>query len=231
MINSDVIDYRRLTDPELAAVIAELRKEKGWTQETLAEIARVSPRTIQRLESGQPSSIDTRRTLAAAFDFDDLDTFNGPWPLPNIERLKEESARIERETVAVDVQQMVKGKQLRKLAARAHSFLITSIDDPTDNVEALLASLQDCFCEYGDCHDLYSARDKLEVDRQFQEQIDELRMQGIGIVAGCRRARMRLKSSQSSDASFFLDIVYVVSASLDALPQIVRVPRNDSFGF
>lgn len=231
MIDPGVIDYRLLSDPELAAIVVQLRKDKGWTQETLAELARVSARTVQRIEDGQPSSADTRRCIACAFEFPDLDTFSKPWPLPNIEKLREESARIERETVAVSVQHLARGKQLRELAEQAHSFLITSIDDPTDEVETLMAALQEYFVEYGDCHDLYSATDKLEVNQHFQERIDALQALGVGLVGGCRSVRMRFQNAEPHNTGVALDIAYVVSGPLNALPQTIRVPRKDRFGF
>jgi transcriptional regulator with XRE-family HTH domain len=233
MINIDpgVIEYRLLTDPELAAIVLQLRKDRGWTQETLAELARVSPRTIQRLEDGQPSSSETRRAVAAAFEYGDLDTFNKPWPLPNIEKLKEESARIESETVAINVQSMARGKQLRELAEQAHSFLITSIDDPADEVEAMMASLKGYFVEYGNCHDLYSATDKLEVNQHFQEQIDALQALGVGVVGGRRSVRMRFENAEPDHTGVALDIAYVVSGPLTSMPQTIRVPRKDRFGF
>lgn len=231
MIDTDIIDYRLLAASELAAMVLHLRKENGWTQETLAELARVSVRTVQRLEEGLPSSGDTRRAIAGAFRFEDLDTFSKPWPLPNIEKLKEESARIERETVSVEVLQITKGKQLRELAEQSDSCLITSIDETDDEVDALMAVLQEHFVEYGDCHDLYSQTGKLEVNQHFQEQINELATKGVGLVGGRRRVRLRFGHLQPDDPGIVFDVVYVVSGPADALPKSIRVPRSDRFGF
>lgn len=54
--------------------IRALRIQRGWTQEQLAEIAGVSPRTIQRAEAADRASFDTVRAVAGAFGegFDDL---------------------------------------------------------------------------------------------------------------------------------------------------------------
>jgi transcriptional regulator with XRE-family HTH domain len=75
-------DTRPLTPAELAAIIRELRKQHGWTQAQLADISRRKERTIQRVEAGEPSDLDTRRALADAFKLGDLDIFNKPWPIP-----------------------------------------------------------------------------------------------------------------------------------------------------
>jgi transcriptional regulator with XRE-family HTH domain len=56
------------------ATIRSLRIQRGWTQEQLAEIAGVSPRTVQRAETADAASFDTVRAIAGAFecDFDRL---------------------------------------------------------------------------------------------------------------------------------------------------------------
>ena len=51
-------------------IIRELRLDKGWSQEQLAEMAGVSSPTIQRLENGCEVSIETIKCLAAVFEVD-----------------------------------------------------------------------------------------------------------------------------------------------------------------
>ncbi len=68
-----------MNQPYLGQKVTELRQQKGLTQEQLAEKCEVSPRTIQRIESGE---VDPRaytlQCLADALDFDfgELDTAN-----------------------------------------------------------------------------------------------------------------------------------------------------------
>ena len=49
-------------------IVRKLRLEKGWSQEQLAEISSLSVRTIQRIERGQKPSLETLKSLAAAFE-------------------------------------------------------------------------------------------------------------------------------------------------------------------
>jgi transcriptional regulator with XRE-family HTH domain len=49
-------------------VIKKLRKQHHYSQEQLAMIAGVSLRTIQRIESGHSASLETLKSLAAAFE-------------------------------------------------------------------------------------------------------------------------------------------------------------------
>ena len=60
-----------MNQPDLGLKVAELRQQKGLTQERLAELCEVSARTIQRIESGE---VDPRaytlHCLGEALEFD-----------------------------------------------------------------------------------------------------------------------------------------------------------------
>jgi uncharacterized Tic20 family protein len=60
-----------MKQPDLGQKVTDLRREKGLTQEQLAEDCEVTPRTIQRIESGEvePRAF-TRNSLSNALDFD-----------------------------------------------------------------------------------------------------------------------------------------------------------------
>ena len=68
-----------MNQPDLGLKVSELRQQKGLTQERLAELCEVSPRTIQRIENGEvdPRSY-TLKCLSEAleFDFGEENTFN-----------------------------------------------------------------------------------------------------------------------------------------------------------
>jgi transcriptional regulator with XRE-family HTH domain len=49
-------------------LVRKLRLERGWSQETLAELSGLSVRTIQRLERGGKASLETLSGLAATFE-------------------------------------------------------------------------------------------------------------------------------------------------------------------
>ena len=51
-------------------LIQKMRLQRGWSQEQLAEVSGLSVRTIQRLERGQPGSLESLKALAAVFDTD-----------------------------------------------------------------------------------------------------------------------------------------------------------------
>jgi uncharacterized Tic20 family protein len=60
-----------MKQPDLGQKVSALRNEKGFTQEQLAEVCEVTPRTIQRIESGEvePRAF-TRNSLSNVLEFD-----------------------------------------------------------------------------------------------------------------------------------------------------------------
>lgn len=56
-------------------LIADLRKQKGLTQEKLADISGLNVRTIQRLESGEDASLETLRSIAVALNVEVVELF------------------------------------------------------------------------------------------------------------------------------------------------------------
>lgn len=58
-----------------AQLIQDLRAARAWSQQDLAEATGLNLRTIQRIERGGNASLQSRKSLAMAFDLDiaDLD--------------------------------------------------------------------------------------------------------------------------------------------------------------
>jgi len=53
-----------------AALILELRLERGWSQEELAIASGLNLRTIQRVEAKSSASLQSKKALASALDID-----------------------------------------------------------------------------------------------------------------------------------------------------------------
>lgn len=64
VVNASVSD---LLDPER---VKNLRLERAWSQEQLAEMSELSLRTIQRIEKRGKASMESRKALAAVFEVD-----------------------------------------------------------------------------------------------------------------------------------------------------------------
>jgi transcriptional regulator with XRE-family HTH domain len=74
---------RLLTPKELAALVKMFRTVRQWSQEQTGELAGFNVRTLQRVERGEPSDLDTRRAIARALDMQDIDALNKPIHIPS----------------------------------------------------------------------------------------------------------------------------------------------------
>ena len=221
---ANAYDMRPLTPAELAAIIKDLRKRRGWTQDTLARISGREERTIQRVEAGKPSDLDTRQALARAFECDDIDIFNKPWPIPNAERLE----RIERETVPVSIVRFTSGRQVRELAESGGLSAFNSFIELPSEAELVWAEMQDYFRDYGDGYDCFSEVKKLDVNKDFQRMIDDLKTLGLAVGGGVRRVKLTSLYDPTS-TPLPLSIMYLVIGPEKAFPTSVRVPRKSRF--
>lgn len=93
----------------------------GWGPVASRSRVPLDVRTIQRVENGAPSSSDTRRAIAGAFKFDDLDVFNKPVRLPNIEKWKAFWAELDKTTVIVPITRIQDARTLRTMSEAAPS--------------------------------------------------------------------------------------------------------------
>lgn len=226
----NVCDIRPLTDREVGAMVAVHRSDHGWTQETLAEIARVTVRTVQRVEKGDPSSPDTRRALARAFEFPDIDFFNKPLALPNPEKMKQETERLDRETVEVAIKPLITGLQVRELAEICNAAAFDRCGTIDDEAEEHFAALQDNFNDYGDVKDCYSATQKLDMNRSFLEIIEALQKAGFVLGGGTRQLRF-VNDQWANKEPLRVTAAYIIIAPIDGLPLSIRVPRAGRMGF
>jgi transcriptional regulator with XRE-family HTH domain len=91
--------------------LKEMRLQRHWSQEQLAEMSGLSIRTIQRIENGENAGLESLKSLAAVFEIDIIDSDK-----------KEEIAQIRKEEAYI---QNIKG--LYKLLAIAVLSLIAPI--------------------------------------------------------------------------------------------------------
>lgn len=228
MIDKKFIEIRDLTLDELARLIVSFREQRGWTQETLAEFARISMRTVQRVEKGRPSDLDTRRALARAFDWQDIDVFNKPWPFPNEEKIKDENKRLDEATTCVEIETGLSGKRLREMIERSQAVAFHEYIELPDDATAIFAELQDYMKDYVSICSDYSAVDKLNVNTDFQDAIDRLRDLDISLGVGIKQMRFLNESSENKEPLKF-SVIYVVAGYSKYFPDSVRIPKQTHF--
>jgi transcriptional regulator with XRE-family HTH domain len=157
----EILEHRVPTPAEVAEITKALREANKWTQETLAELAGLRERTIQRVENGEPSSLDTRRAIARAFKCADIDVFEKPRPFPNVEKLKAYNEEIERTTVVVPLTRIREGRTLRTMTEGVECSASEEIGELSKAAREAFASLVDYLRDYNDVRDEYSMSQRL----------------------------------------------------------------------
>lgn len=220
---------RMLTPLELAALVKLFREAKKWSQEQLAEIAGVSTRTIQRVENAKPSDLDTRRALARAFEFEDIDFLNKPLSIPTPEEIEAACQAFDREHITLDAHPLTSGRQLAALAESHQLDLCTPGfemgREPTDSFAALV----DYFHEYRDGADLYSEVQRVDVYEDLQRLIDALVTLGVSLRYATRRVRMKFPADAEAPP-LEVSVVYLITYQAGKEPTQFATPRKFKLG-
>lgn len=218
-----------MTPAELAEVVKLVRSARGWSQEQLAEIAGVTVRTVQRVEHGEPSGLDTRRALARAFDAPDIDAFNKPFVRITEEQAKAAKEKFDREHITLDALPLDTGRKFAELAESTQAdYFHAAVELPPD-AERIFAGLTDYFREYRGSYDLYSEVDKLDLHKELQERIDELRSHKFSLRHALRVTPVDRVGNLVAPQPFDWPVVYVAAFPLGQEPPVVIVPRKVEF--
>ena len=222
---------RLLTPDELAFCIRAFREARQWSQEQLAEISRLNVRTIQRIEKGKVASFDTRRALAGAFDFEDIDALNKPFHIPTGEDLKAAQEQFDREHVTMTALPLTTGRQLAKLAESCTVDLSEpAFELPCEAAEEF-AALVDYFRDYRDCADVYSETQKFEIYDDLQAHINALQAQGVSLRYAERKLQVRWGSDQPDAKPVPVTALYLMAFPLGKEPERFATPRTGKIGF
>jgi transcriptional regulator with XRE-family HTH domain len=223
----DIFDTPRvMTQAELAEFVKMRRSVLGWTQATLAELARVDARTIQRVENGEPSSPDTRRAIARAFECDDLDVFNKPVRLPNIEKLKAHLAELDKTTVIIPITRIRDARTLRTMSEGVMGSGADEIGELSTEAREAFASIVDQLRDYNDVRDECSMSARLDLDRDIDVLLKTIADAGAAVGAGLRHAKVRSKSDAPNSEPTNWTNIHFVLAPKDALPSNIREPKG-----
>lgn len=189
---------RHATPRELAATIRILREIRRWSQETLADVSGLNVRTIQRVENGDPSSLDTRRALARAFESEDMDVFNKPCEIPTPEQLQADKKRFEREHITVPCTIVSSGRELLTACTSVMADQATPATPLQEAAEEMFVALVDSMRDWRDCWDAMSEVSKLAAYREAQGHLDRLSELGISIVIATRTVALTSKAWKDS---------------------------------
>jgi Predicted transcription factor, homolog of eukaryotic MBF1 len=221
---------RLLTEVELAVVVKSFRESQRWSQEQLADLSRLSVRTIQRVERGDTSGFDTRRAIARAFEFEDIDALNKPFAIPTAEEMEAAKEKFDREHVTLKALPLETGKQLAKLAEVHSMDLSTPGFDMSRESDEEFAALIDYMREYRDCSEFYSEVQKFDIYDDLQRHIDELNTQGVSLRYAERKVRLKFNSDEADAKPFDTSVLYVVAFPAGKEPEEFATPRSVGIG-
>lgn len=216
---------RLLTSEELAACIKLFREIRQWSQEQLAAISGLNVRTIQRVEQGQAASLDTRRALARAFEFEDIDAFNKPFTIPSEEEAKAVKEKFDQEHVTLKAIPLTTGKQLARLAETCPMEMSEPAFELTREAEENFAALVDYFREYRDCADSYTETQKLDVHDEMQSYIDTLKALGVSLRYAERKIRVKWGLDADSTPLPY-NVLYIVGFPIGKEPDQFATPKS-----
>lgn len=218
---------RPMTPEEVALLVRLYREAMEWSQETLAELSGLTVRTIQRVEAGQLSSLDTRRAIARGFQIPNLDVFTKPLSFPTAEELEEQRAAFDREYLVLDAE-VVDGRKVVTMLMEGHGYAAIGFGSMAelpraagDAFAALLDYARDCM----DVADVASRIEMLSFGDTLDELIEKLKATGYCLCAAQRRTSLTGKGWADPTPLPF-EITYLLAASGNAPPSKLAVSRK-----
>ena len=214
-----------LNGEELAGIIRMLREMRQWSQDTLSALSKLSIRTIQRVESGEPSNADTRRALALAFELEDIDFFNKPFVLPDPERIKAEVEKFKREHVTLEAKTVTSGQELVRLYDTAGMDSASSAVELEGDAADAFAGLIDYLRDFRECSDLMGEREKLQASREVQSYLDRLGQAGFSVSYALRDTKL-IGQNWTDKTPWAVTIAYLAVYPRGSEPRVICAPKQ-----
>lgn len=217
--------------------VLTFRKALGYSQETLAELSNCSVKTVQRVEGGKSSSLDTRRCIAQGLGYEDMDVFEKHENINNISvsfnSFTEEVNKQFREenfpdSMFVKATQVMSGKELGTLAESLCGAYSNYDDKCANNSIKIFSEIIEYIQEYGDTHDLYSLIQKLDVYSELDKMISELSDNGYGFYCSTKRVSFK-NNTDINRKALTMTMGYFALYDKDIEVLEFAVPKTVSF--
>jgi transcriptional regulator with XRE-family HTH domain len=223
----------QLLDPKtLAWWVQSLRHASGWSQETLAELSGLTVRTVQRVEAGFPSSVDTRRALAIGFGYGDVDAFNKPEMAHKLAEIIQEIRQIEEQAsdlIQLPATRATSGSELGRFAETISAHAASYDDELTRDASETAAAIVDYMRDYADVNDLYSERERLNAYDDLGDLLEELIRQGGAIYYAVRHVRL-VGETWKDKTPLPLAVGYISAIKNDRDIKYIAAPKRVSIG-
>lgn len=214
----------KFTAAEIAAMVKLFRTERGWSQETLAEVCRINVRTIQRVEAGEPGSEASLRTIARAFESTDIDFFNRLHQIPTQEELDAAQENFLKDNMLLDATVAVSGRELGELYAGSTADVSRAAMDLMGDAASEFAALTDYLRDYRDIAPDCGEVEKLTYVEEMQEMLGRLNALGIDICYSTRDVKLVGKDWKDK-TPWPVKLVYLTAFHRGKAPTKMVVPK------
>ena len=175
-----------------------IRTTMHWSQEALAASTNLTPRTIQRIEAGEPSSIATRRSLARGLGYENPDIFEDPEFIASVLKLLDgaHSQKVEDfhkqfpDLVPIDATPVKSGEALASLAGNSEAYLFHCDDEISLEAKQRAACLFDYLRDLVDVWDDTSFSDRLRYTQDMEQMLSELEGLDVRVHLASRSTKM-----------------------------------------
>jgi transcriptional regulator with XRE-family HTH domain len=202
----------------IASNIKMLRNAHHWSQEELALAAGVDVRTIQRAEAGSSLSLETLKSIAAAFD-------------TSIEALQVSQADIEaavaefkKTHVIITMRVVTKSADLGDLIGQSEAFIVERIGDLTESQLDSIAEFQETLRDYLDIWRDLQMSGRRDAEKFLFDMVARFSTDDMSVSFGLESMPLRL--GQGSPFRMSVLNVAVTKGSVPML-AIVRPKKMD----
>ncbi len=222
-------------------VVRRLREQKCWSQEELGHRAGVSPRTIQRIESGSAAKLDTIALVAEALEIPPEDLIREPPPTVPHPTPTTGSCHDPADIgpIPVVLHRMSDGNELLDIAMGSLAMLphTRGITDPKDAKD--IGSLFEDLGDYGDIGDELSTSAKLAAGIALTGRLRELKARGWWIFAAKKRHSFMFPTGTPRTMPWTTGVIMATRADDSAVLHrevgepvaLVVIPKDCSFSW
>jgi len=179
-----------------ASKIRELREARAWSQEGLAEVAKIGSRTIQRVEQSGEASIATLQAIATALDTE-----------PDALKAAEAGGRAETkkskdEPIPVLLTRISNGSVLFHVLGGADALYFEYDEPQTQGEVDLLGSMAQDTQDYLDIWREMEPMQRVQAAFDYNTRIEELKEAGFVLFGARKVVRLRMRDKEPFDWTF-----------------------------
>lgn len=207
-----------------------MRTSHKWSQEALAETSGLTPRTIQRIEAGEPVNAATRRSLARGLGYENYDVFDDPNFAVEIHKLLETiSEYSEKEQYPDHIKILAvpvnSGHSIGNLIGISSGYLFNCEETLPSETQDIAHEFFDSIHDYADAWPDTTHIDRLLAIRNFDKFIKELENIGSHAYSAMRSAQIT-NYLQKDKSPLRITIGYLTIVSKDKNISHIMVPKR-----